>query len=957
VTDAIAYAHSQRVLHRDLKPSNVIVGDFGETVVVDWGLAKSLAETTDATAESDPPYRAPAGGHTIAGAVVGTPNYMSPEQAQAGTIDARADVYSLGALLYHILAGKPPFSGDGSTAVIDEVIAGPPIPVEQCEEGVPPDLAAIVGKAMARDPTQRYASVAALAEDLRRFQTGQLVGAHHYSRSTLARRWLRQYRSSVAVASLMLVVLAVSLSLTVRRILRERNTARIERARAEERAQALTLSQARMALQIDPTAALAWLKKYPANAPDQKSAHIIAADALSRGIARTVLHSHDKVLVAALAPDGQQIVAAGDTGTIHWWQTPEATPRSLTFDGYPGFIQYSHDGRQLVVTADPGKAQLWDLITGTRRDLIGPSDAINVIFAPDDRSLLAQYYGDRIRLWNLADGSNRELDFEATFQLIVYRADGTPLVFVARGPNVDVLDARTSTRLTRLSLPSKTTYFVTSARGDLLLSQVGARLLLSDVASGRAVALFAARAGFITAAISPDGRYVAWSAFDHSVEVFEVATGATRHFEQSHRMVTLTFSPDGNWLAIGLVDGAIRLLDLAGGDAQSLRGHSAAISWVQFSNDGKTLLSAGGTDGTLRLWSVPHPARVLSLGVGAVLSATFSPDGTRVAAASNGGVAGAWDVANGHSLAMESFGGLVQTVSFSPDGHWLASASWDHTVRWLNLDTRVAGTLAHDQQAQRVLWLDNGTTLATSSADGTVARWNVATGSATVLTKHSGEVARLSLSADGGSLLSSGEDGTVRLASISEGASRLVASHAKRAVAEFLPDGKTIASVSRDGSAKLVNLSSGETRILRDSGSALRELRVAPDGARIVAGGDDGALYVWTLPGGTLQRFDGYGAIINRMSFSPDGTFVATAGYDQSAWIWALDTGDATMLRGHDGQVVNVAYSPKGKLLATTGDDSGVRLWTIEAQSMVPADSARFCRWLDMMTDLVIDNQ
>jgi serine/threonine protein kinase len=250
VADAIAYAHSQRVLHRDLKPSNVLVGDFGETVVVDWGLAKTLAETRASAADGEAPYRVPADGHTVAGAVMGTPSYMPPEQARGATVDARADVYALGAMLYHILAGAPPFSGESSAAILDKVIAGPPIPVEQREPGVPPDLAAIVRQAMARDPNDRYASAVALAEDLRRFQTGQLVGAHHYSRTLLMRRWVRQRRSSVAVAVVLLAVLAASLAFTIRRIIRERN-------RAEQRSNELILTQARSQLGVDPTAALA----------------------------------------------------------------------------------------------------------------------------------------------------------------------------------------------------------------------------------------------------------------------------------------------------------------------------------------------------------------------------------------------------------------------------------------------------------------------------------------------------------------------------------------------------------------------------------------------------------------------------------------------------------------------------------------------------------------------------
>src|SRR5436305_13898147 len=114
---------------------------------------------------------------------------MAPEQARGVDVDTLADVYALGALLYHVLSGEPPYSGESSTDIVTQVLAGPPPPLEQREPSVPKDLAAIVHKAMERQPELRYASAELLAADLRRFQTGQLVGARQYSRAVLVQRW------------------------------------------------------------------------------------------------------------------------------------------------------------------------------------------------------------------------------------------------------------------------------------------------------------------------------------------------------------------------------------------------------------------------------------------------------------------------------------------------------------------------------------------------------------------------------------------------------------------------------------------------------------------------------------------------------------------------------------------------------------------------------------------------
>jgi eukaryotic-like serine/threonine-protein kinase len=201
VADALAYAHGRRVIHRDLKPANVLVGEFGETVVIDWGLAKDLTDAEAPDLLVGPYRRGAQPGETEAGSVMGTPQYMPIEQAEGETVDERADVYALGAMLYQVLAGVAPYATGSADMVLTAVLAGPPRSLATRGLELPADLVAIVDKAMTRAATDRYPTAKQLAEDLKKFQTGQLVAAHRYTRLQLALRWLRRHRAASRIIS------------------------------------------------------------------------------------------------------------------------------------------------------------------------------------------------------------------------------------------------------------------------------------------------------------------------------------------------------------------------------------------------------------------------------------------------------------------------------------------------------------------------------------------------------------------------------------------------------------------------------------------------------------------------------------------------------------------------------------------------------------------------------------
>jgi len=341
--DAVAHAHRRGVLHRDLKPANILVGELGETVVIDWGLAKILDDVSEIAPElGDPALGNDTSLNTRAGQVVGTPGFMAPEQLHGEPATRACDVYALGGTLYHVLAGEPPHAARSSDEMIALALSGPPRKVDELANGAPNELVTIVDRAMAYATADRYVDGAALAAELRRFLTGQLVAAHRYSAVERAIRFVKKYRAALAVLLVALVVLAVVGYLSVTRIVRERNAAddarelalasaqaaEAARAREAERADDLLVSQAAALIATNPTAAVGLLHHLPPTAANWRKARDVLAEARTRGVP-WAFRASGYTSGLAVTRDGKIAYSAGNDGVVRAHDLETRTTKEL----------------------------------------------------------------------------------------------------------------------------------------------------------------------------------------------------------------------------------------------------------------------------------------------------------------------------------------------------------------------------------------------------------------------------------------------------------------------------------------------------------------------------------------------------------------------------------------------------------------------------------------------------
>ncbi len=974
VAEAVAYAHSQRVIHRDLKPANVLLGAFGETIVIDWGLAKDLSDDA-ADPETSGAFGAADVGDTRLGAVMGTPSFMAPEQGTGRDVDERADVYALGAILYTVLAGAAPYSGSDSKTVVQLVAAGPPRPVRELAPSVSGELVAIVDKAMARDPSERYATAGELAADLKRFETGQLVSAHAYSLRQLVRRWVARHRTTVVIGAVAFAAIATTGALSLRRVVRARAVAVAERARADEQrdraereserarrwSAGLTLLQARNSLDRDPTQALAWLKHLEIDEDNVTSVREIAHSALAAGAARVVLEREDPVSVfnVAFSPDGAALATPWADGTaILVRDLSSGEQRVLTSaDGTIENLAFADGGRALVAATTTGAVQRWSLDDGTVALLGRHRDRAGQLVVDATAGWIASAgLEDRVLVWDRGKTAPRVLSAGSPIVWgIAGSPDGRLLATAGSDGAVRVWDvaAGTSRELGRHRGAAYTVAFVPDGGAVVSVGDDGAVLWWAvDGSARRELGRHDKAASDVE--LSPDGRFAATSSDDRTIGLWPVHGGAPRRL-RGHEMETfdVAFAPDGATVASSSIDGTVRVWDVAHGGARVLRGHRGAVYAAVYGPDGA--LASSDALGEVRLWHrTPPPSRLLAEAA-RFRQVIASPDGRHVAAASASGAVIVVDTATWEAREVARHTGGAWGVDVSPDGAVVASSGDDGAIRLSAVDgtsSRVVVQRSRPVHAVAVGAADgwlfardaDGATFAVSASTGDVrelpqrgAPWAVARVGATRVAV--GEAAGRVTIVD----VAGGDD--VPLVGLTQDVALVIAS----------ADEGTVVARGGEGELAAWNARTGARTYGPASCHPLSPLAFSPRGRKLAYADAEHRIAVVELGAGRVSMLRGHRDAVRDLAFDPAGERLVSTSRDGTVRTWNAATADAVVLASGASQVRSAVFTPDGMAVVTAADDGALRLWPPGGPDPVPTDSAGLQTWLRDSTSAVVE--
>lgn len=989
IADALAYAHSRNVIHRDLKPHNILVGEFGETVVIDWGLAKDLSP--DAADDSHSPSRPdqrvrPDQGETIEGSVMGTPAYMPREQAAGDPVDARADVYAIGAILYKALTGKTPYVGKTAQEILDAVLREPPVALEKIAPETPVDLRTIVARAMARDRANRYPSAGELADDLRRYQTGQLVASHEYSSWQLMRRFIRRNRRVLSVAAVLVTILVVVSVVSVREIIAERDEAETERGRANTANHRSELARADLHVQLadrelvadEPLRALAQFSEM-----SRLRADIGPGVRYSIGRAAAEVghghrwRAHDSLTFAMWDRTGRIITWAEGDAKVRVWSAAGARLGEISLASPVAEVRLTPDGSRIITVGRD--LAVWDAasLANVQRVELAELEGIYASeLRPDGTEIATADNSKQLALWPVGGAAPRITwaGHGSSVRVIAFNRIGTRLATASEDRTAAIWDVTDGRRIATITHEDTVHRVAFSPDGALLASSSNdGVVIISNAQTGDVRHRLKLDAqGVYALAFAADGRRLVAAAARKDVTVWDVSTGTELvSIGQDRRAMRSAahLIAGGRELVTGSFVGELEIRGLDHGERRlAVRGSPTLITTIDRAPDGRVVIAS--LDGHVAAWDTTARTHLRLGHDKRARNAFFSRDGTRVVTFGDDGRVRVWSTDTGTMIREIAAGtGELYTGACTPDATRIATAE-DRVVRVWDLATGAKiRELAHDEAVTTVAITIDGTRVITGSKDGVTRMWDVASGETRWATKPSETpVFRVRIDPTGALVASLVEGPTSMLLDLATGAVRreLATGHGMSSDVAFTSDGSRIAvgginPPTQKGNGAVVLFETGSKRPgdrLKDMVDfSIASVEFSADGNRLLTGSADGPARIFELATGSAIALVGARAIA-RARFDKTGTLVIGVSLDANLHVWDAATGKRlSSVRSHDGELYRLELRPDGAQVATVGDDSAVRLWSVPRFTGTNAELQRLVRcrvpWQIENTELV----
>jgi WD40 repeat protein len=915
VARAVAYAHRRGIIHRDLKPANILVDDTEQPKITDFGLAKVIQ--TDS-------------GQTRTGTVIGTPSYMSPEQASARKdLGPASDIYSVGAILYELITGTPPFRGETALATLTLVAETDPPAPRSLNREIDVDLETICLKCLAKEPSRRYATADDLANDLRRYVEGEAITARPVSRIERALIWCRRKPTAAALLAVSAAAVLAIFTGTLAFAILQSEQAEEERHLRKEAERLQHEAEKSDRLAQERLTGMSWLMYLAEMRQAQQ-----AFDAANLDRSRELLKKYR---------------SRPELRDWEWYYLWELTHGRFTLDGHDGratAVAYRGDGLRLATAGGPPQrpsaVKIWDARTGALlHTLSGHTNRVTgVAWSPDGRLLVTSSYDKSVRVW----------DAEAGKLLATLTGHAERVTGVAMHPSGKLLasgDGEGQLRLWKLDGVGEPGYQPQPVAWAAHKGEIGA------------------------VAFSPDkeGRWLASGGASREIKIWETATHSpVRAFPAASEppdrfrpvplgpIKSLAFSPDGKLLVSGgglaSKGGEVFVWDPAAGELRhAFTGLNDVIGAVAISPQGH--LAAGCNDGLIRLWLKPRadlpyagePLRIRADAQG-VYALAFNGNGRRLATAGHDGRIRTWGGTGGQESLTLPAAPASEVVAFSRDGK-LVVASVGPSVgpaeirAWDLHDPSKMKQMLKCPAAVVALALNAEGTLAAVACDDKELRLFELSGTATEPrlldprppgkeSIYRPQVKALAFSPDG-RRLATAEDEKVRLWDVAAGTvEQVLEGHTNYILAlAFSPDGKYLVTGAVDSTVRLWDLSDGSHTVLGKHDNSVKAVAFSYDGRLVASAGIDRQIRLWKTSTRSLERtLEGSAGGVLTLTFHPDGRRLASAGEDRVVRLWDLVTGQEVLeLEGSAGQVKSIAFSGDGRWLGAAGQHPALRLW------------------------------